>query len=54
MKILYFCIVILCLGMIMAEINERDLMGVVPWAISLILLLMKLNDNEKEAAKGGN
>jgi hypothetical protein len=34
--------------MIMAEINERDLMGVVPWAISLILLLMKLNDNEKE------
>lgn len=48
MKILYICIVILCVGMIMTEINARNLVGIIPWAISLILLMMKIDDNEQK------
>lgn len=40
--------VILCVGMIMTEINERDIMGVVPWTISLIFLIQQLSDYEKK------
>lgn len=54
MKIVYICIVVLCVGMIMTEINARNLMGIIPWVISLILLIMKIDDNEQSKTTNRN
>lgn len=54
MKIVYICIVVLCVGMIMTEINARNLVGIIPWAISLILVMIKIDDNKNEQSKTTN
>ena len=51
MILLLFLFTILCLGMIMTLINERDYINIVPWVMALILVMRELNrevvkDNE--------
>ena len=43
MILLLFLFVILCVGMIMTLINERDYINIVPWAMALILAMRELN-----------
>ena len=43
MILLLFLFVILCVGMIMTLINERDYINIVPWVMALILAMRELN-----------
>jgi membrane protein CcdC involved in cytochrome C biogenesis len=43
MILLYFLFTILCVGMIMTLLNQRDYINIVPWAMALILAMRELN-----------
>jgi hypothetical protein len=43
MILLYFLFTILCVGMIMTLLNERDYINIVPWVMALILVMRDIN-----------